>query len=157
MAAKRTHKDVADIIDSSSYETDNRSSTNVFKRKFSGSATYKVTFKNKWKESYPIKEVNNNKFKFHCIPCDKDLSCCHQGLIKDVKDNCSKPSHLQTHSSLKKQSRPLYHLLERTLPNSSRSWMQELWFQTLLCCITYLYLQLIISVNFLKIFFLIFK
>ena len=94
MAAKRTHKDVADIIDSSDDETDNRNSTNVSKRKFSGSATYKVTFKNKWKESHPIKEVNN-KFKFHYIPCDKDLSCSHQDL-KDVKNNCSKPSNLQT-------------------------------------------------------------
>ena len=104
MVAKRTHENVADIIDSSDGKTDNRSSTNVSKRKFSGSATYKVTFKNEWKESYPIKEVKNNKFKFHCIPCGKDLSCSHQSL-KDVKDHCSKPSHLQAHSSLKKQSR----------------------------------------------------
>ena len=51
-----------------------------------------------------VKEVKNKKFKFHCIPCDKDLSCSHQGL-KDVKDHCNKPSHLQAHSSLKKQSR----------------------------------------------------
>ena len=50
MTAKRTNEDVADIIDSSDDETDNRSSTNVSKRKFSGSATYKVTFKNEWKE-----------------------------------------------------------------------------------------------------------
>ena len=103
MTAKRTNEDVADIIDSSDDETDNRSSTNVSKRKFSWSVTYKMTFKNKWKESYPIKEIKNNKFKFHCIPCGKDLSCSHQGL-KDLKDNCRKPSHLQTHSSLKKQS-----------------------------------------------------
>ena len=101
MAAKRTHKDVADITDSSDNETDNRSSTNASKRKFSGS--YKVTFKNEWKESYPVKEVKNNKFKFHCIQCGKYLSCSHQGL-KDVTDHCSKTSHLQAHSSLKKQS-----------------------------------------------------
>ena len=101
MVAKRTHQDVADIIDSSDDETDSRRSKNVSKRKFSGS---KVTFKNEWKESYPIKEAKNNKFKFHCIPCGKDLRCSHQGL-KDVKDHCSKPSHLQAHSSLKKQSR----------------------------------------------------
>ena len=98
MAAKRTHKDAADIIDSSDDETDNRSSTNVSKRKF-----YKVTFKNEWKETYPIKEAKNNKFKLHCILCDKDLSCSHQGL-KDVKDHFSKPSYLEVHSSLKKQS-----------------------------------------------------
>ena len=104
MAAKRTHKVVADIIDLSDHETDNRSSTNVSKRKFSGSVTYKVTFKNERKESYPIKEVKNNKFKFHCIPCGKGLSCSHQGL-KDVKDHCSRPSHLQANSSLKKQGR----------------------------------------------------
>ena len=58
MAAKKTHEDVAVIIDSSDDETDNRSSTNVSKRKFSGSAIYKVTFKNGWKQSYPIKEGN---------------------------------------------------------------------------------------------------
>ena len=119
MATKRTHEDVADIIDSSDDETDNRNTTNVSKRKFSGSATYKVTFKNEWKESYPIKEVKNNKFKCYCIQCAKDLNCSHQGL-KDVKDHCSKPSHLQAHSSLKKQSRLPHHLLERTLPNSRK-------------------------------------
>ena len=54
MAAKRTHEDVAEIIGSSDDETDNRSSKNVSRRKFLGSATYKVTFKNEWKESYPI-------------------------------------------------------------------------------------------------------
>ena len=35
MAAKRTHENVADIIDSSEDETDNKSSTNVSNRKFS--------------------------------------------------------------------------------------------------------------------------
>ena len=75
------------IIDSSDDETDNRSSTNICKRKL----------------SYPIKEVKNNKFKFHCIQCGKDLSCRHQ-CLEDVKDHCSKPSHLQAHSALKKQS-----------------------------------------------------
>ena len=78
MAAKGAHEDVADI-NSSDDETDNRSSTNVSKGKFSGSANYKVTFKNEWKESYPIIDVKNNKFKFHCIPCG-NLSCSHQGL-----------------------------------------------------------------------------
>ena len=78
MAAKGAHEDVAGI-NSSDGETDNRSSTNVSKGKFSGSATYKVTFKNEWKES-PIKDVKNNKFKFNCIPCGKYLSCSHPGL-----------------------------------------------------------------------------
>ena len=83
---------------------DNGSSTNVSKRTFSRPATYKLTFKNEWKESYRIKEVKRKRFKFRCIPCGKDLSCSHQGL-KDVKGHCSKPSHFQAHSSLKKQSR----------------------------------------------------
>ena len=117
MAAKRTHKDIADIIDSSDNETDNRSSTNASKRKFSGSN--KVTFKNEWKESYPVKEVKNNKFKFHCIQCGKYLSCSHQDL-KDVTDHCSKTSHLQAHSSLKKKVGSPHHLLEKTLPNNRR-------------------------------------
>ena len=142
MAAKRTHKDVVDIIDSSDNETDNRSRTNVSKRKFSGSATYKVTFKNEWKESYPIKEVKNNKFKFYCIPCGQDWSCSHLGL-KDVKDHCSKPSHLQAHSSLKKQS---WLPSSFTGENSSKQQkvlnteVMYIWFQTLLCSIIYLYL-----------------
>ena len=63
-----------------------------------------MTFKNGWKQSYPIKEGKKNQFKFHCIPCGKDLICSPQGL-KDVKDHCSKPSLLQAHSSVKKQSR----------------------------------------------------
>ena len=46
MAAKRAHEDFADSIHSSDDETDNRSSINVSKRKFSESVTYKVTFKN---------------------------------------------------------------------------------------------------------------
>ena len=50
MAAKRAHEEVADIIDSSDDETDNRNTTNTSKRKFSGSANYNVTFKNEWKE-----------------------------------------------------------------------------------------------------------
>ena len=104
MAAKKTHEDVADIFYSCDDETDNRNITNISKRKFSGSVIYKVTYKNEWKESYPIKKVKKNKFKFHCIPCGKDLSCSHQGL-KDVKDHCNKPSLLQAHSSMKKQSR----------------------------------------------------
>ena len=110
MTAKRTHEDVADIIDSCEDETDHRSSTNISKRKFSGSATYKVTFKNELKESYPITDIKSNKFKFHCLPCGKELSYSHQGL-KDGKDHCSKPSHLHDSS---------HHLLERTLPNSRR-------------------------------------
>ena len=142
MAAKRTHKDVVNIIDSSDNETDNRSRTNVSKRKFSGSPTYKVTFKNEWKESYPIKEVKNNKFKFYCISCGKYLSCSHQGL-KDVKDHCSKTSHLQAHSSLKKQS---WLPSSFTGENSSKQQkvlnteVMYIWFQTLLCSIIYLYL-----------------
>ena len=116
MTAKRTHEDVADIIDSCEDETDHRSSTNISKRKFSGSATYKVTFKNELKESYPIKAIKSNKFKFHCLPCGKELSYSHQGL-KDVKDHCSKPSHLQAHSPLTKQSRLLSSF---TRENSSK-------------------------------------
>ena len=55
MAAKKTHEDVADIFYSCDDETDNRNITNISKRKFSGSVIYKVTYKNEWKESYPIK------------------------------------------------------------------------------------------------------
>ena len=107
MTAKRTHEDVADIIDSCEDETDHRSSANISKRKFSGSATYKVIFKNELKESIPIKETKKNKFKFHCLTCGKELSYSHHQGLKDVKDHCSKPSHLQAHSPLTKQSRLL--------------------------------------------------
>ena len=51
-----------------------------------------------------LKRLRTRSLNFIVSPCDKDLSCSHQGL-KDVKDHCNKPSHLQAHSSLKKQSR----------------------------------------------------
>ena len=48
-----------------------------------------VLFKESWKAGYPIKDVPNDKHKFHCLPWGRNLSCHHQGL-KDVKDHCGK-------------------------------------------------------------------
>ena len=63
----------------------------------------KVSFKNKWKASYPITEVKHDKYKFHCLPCGKNLTCHHQGS-KDVKEYCKKPSHKQADASCRKQT-----------------------------------------------------
>ena len=41
---------------------------------------------------YPVKAAPNNKYKFRCIPCGRNLSCHHQGL-KDVKDHCGNDTH----------------------------------------------------------------
>ena len=65
---------------------------------------YKVSFKNDWKALYPITEVKHDKYKFHCLPCGKNLTCHHQGL-KDVKEHCNKPSHKQADASWRKQTR----------------------------------------------------
>ena len=62
------------------------------KRKYTGSFQYKVVFKESWKADYPIKAVPNDKYKFHCLPCEGNLSCHHQGL-KDVKDHFGKDTH----------------------------------------------------------------
>ena len=51
-----------------------------------------VLFKESWKAGYPIKDVPNDKHKFHCLPWGRNLSCHHQGL-KDVKDHCGKETH----------------------------------------------------------------
>ena len=50
------------------------------KKKYTGSATYKVAFKSEWKFLHPVEVVKSDIYKFHCIPCGKNLSCHHQGL-----------------------------------------------------------------------------
>ena len=76
----------------------------ILKKKFTGSKIYKVSFKNKWKASYPIKDVKHDQYKFHCLPFGKNLTCHHQGL-KEVKEHCNKPSHKQPDVSWRKQTR----------------------------------------------------
>ena len=49
-----------------------------------GSAKYKVKFKSEWEKLYPVRCVKNNPHYFLCIPCNKQISCSHQGL----KDFC---------------------------------------------------------------------
>ena len=51
-----------------------------------------MAFKSEWKASYLIKEVKHDKYKFHRLPCGKNLTCHHRGL-KDVKGHCNKHSH----------------------------------------------------------------
>ena len=48
--------------------------------------------------------MKHDKYKFHCLPCGKNLTCHHQGL-KDIKEHCNKPSHRQADASWRKQTR----------------------------------------------------
>ena len=41
---------------------------------------------------YPIRGVKNNPYHFLCVPCNKQISCSHQGL-KDIKDYCLRETH----------------------------------------------------------------
>ena len=46
----------------------------VNSKKYCGSFKCKVPFKCEWKVDFPIKEVYNDKYKFYCLPCGKNLS-----------------------------------------------------------------------------------
>ena len=41
---------------------------------------------------YAVKRMKSDVSKFHCIPCNKDVSCGHQG-IRDVKEHCEGALH----------------------------------------------------------------
>ena len=101
MASKRTHGDNSDK--SNNDERSQATAVTISKKKFTGSKTYNLAFKSEWKASYPIEEVKHEKYKFHCLPCGKNLTCHHQGL-KDVKEQCNKPSHKQAHDAWMKQT-----------------------------------------------------
>ena len=57
-------------------------------RKLDGSAKYSCQYHSAWAQNYPIRAVPFNKTMFHCIPCSKKNSCCHQGF-RDVRVHCS--------------------------------------------------------------------
>ena len=90
MASKRTHAD--ETLVSSSDDEKKKGTSAESKRKYTGFFQYKVVFKESWKADYPIKAVPNDKYKFHCLPCGRNLSCHHQGL-KEVKNHCGKNTH----------------------------------------------------------------
>ncbi len=108
---KRTTHDVYDDdssssdSDTSSDRNENQNSSNSSKGnklKYSGSFKYRVSFKEQWTTEYPVKAVLNDKFKFHCLPCRKNISCSHQG-VGDVKSHCKRPSHKENEKSMKRQ------------------------------------------------------
>ena len=74
------------------------SATTGTKRKF-----YQSKFNHAWTETYPIRGVSGDPYKFYCIPCCKKLSCDHQGL-KDVTDHCKKETHKSNVAASKTQS-----------------------------------------------------
>ena len=81
---------------------DNISIKNTANPKGKGAATYRVVYKAEWGKEFPIRPVANDKHKFHCIPCGKNLSCHHQGLA-DVKVHCGRDAHKKNLATLKKQ------------------------------------------------------
>ena len=106
MASKRNYSQSSEEIPSIS-SSENEAET-LSKKRYTGSAKYKVAFKSEWKALHPIQEVRNDIYKFHCIPCGKNLNCHHQGL-KDVEDHCKTETHLKNYSSWKKQPRLSFH------------------------------------------------
>ena len=103
LSSKRTHDDSSEESKSKDRNESTATATAILKKKFTGWEIYKASFKNEWKASYLITEVKHDKYKFHCLPCGKNLTCHHQGL-KDVKEHSNKPSHKQADASWRKQT-----------------------------------------------------
>ena len=101
MASKRQYE--TDSSEEENYVSSDNKNPMPSKKKYAGSFKYKVTFKNEWKALHPVHAVKNDKHKFHCLPCGKNLTCRHQGL-KDVEEHCRKESHIKCFASWKKQS-----------------------------------------------------
>ena len=101
--SKRPHE-AENIFSSDEEDINNKTKKKeVNSKKYGGSFKYKVPFKSKWKVDFPIKEVYNDKYKFHCLPCGKNLSCYHEGL-GDVQVHCSGSPHKTNVKSWNKQT-----------------------------------------------------
>ena len=72
-------------------------------RKFDRSANYSCSYNSAWAQNYPIRAVPFKKTMFHCIPCGKNISCCHQGL-RDVKIHCERDIHKKNVKGFKEQT-----------------------------------------------------
>ena len=105
MATKRLYPDAVNLTDEEDDPGSNNplTSTPCLSKKHGGAAKYKVKFKLKWKESYPVRSVAEDAYKFHCIPCERNVSCYHQGL-GDVKRHCTRESHKVNEAMSKKQT-----------------------------------------------------
>ena len=60
------------------------------KTAFEGAAIYKYMSKREWENTYPIPEVNGNKYTFYCILCKRKITYRHMGL-RDVKQQYRTP------------------------------------------------------------------
>ena len=92
----------AEATDQETQREQNAVFSSSLSRKRSVATTYKVKFKSQWKESYPIRAVQRDTYKFNCIPCGRNILCHHQGL-GDVKRHCLRDSHKANEASMKKQ------------------------------------------------------
>ena len=86
---------------------------NTAKPKGKGAATYRVVYKAEWGKEFLTQPVPNDRHKFHCIPCGKDVSCHHQGF-GDVKAYHGRDAHKKTLATLKDQK-----ILHRFAPNQN--------------------------------------
>ena len=69
---------------------------------YCGAAKYPSKFKSEWTKCYPVQAVRIDQYSFFCVPCNKTISCGHQGL-KDVKDHCITATHKKLLKSTKSQ------------------------------------------------------
>ena len=103
MAGKRTACSNYREVD---YESDesamDKNEPLVKMQKFDGSANYSCPYNSAWAQNYPTCAVPFNKKMFHCIPCGKNISCCHQGL-RDVKVHCERDIQKKNVKGFKEQ------------------------------------------------------
>lgn len=72
-------------------------------RKYAGAAKYKCSYKKEWETEYPIQQVTGDQYKFRCIPCQRIISCDHQGK-KDVSIHCDTDTHKRSIVNLRTQT-----------------------------------------------------
>ena len=119
---------------------------------YCGAAKYPSKFKSESTNSYPIKPVQNDQHSFFRIPCNKTISCRHQG-IKDVKDHCA----TDTHKRLLRTATSQPSVSKFFQESSTSEEVIKVTQLTFLCSITYPWQQLIIWAPYSKPFSLIAK
>lgn len=79
---------------------DNPESSNAFSSLSVKRKKYDTEFNKEWIKDCPIQTVCGNKNAFFCIPCQKTISCSHQGKL-DVERHCSNSTHNKNAKAIK--------------------------------------------------------
>ena len=60
----------------------------------------KVKHNPAWAKDFPVGPCNSNPYAFYCLPCNKSVSCSHQGL-GDVNEHCRGVTHKKNEQAIK--------------------------------------------------------